>query len=61
MNKYYLQAILAIVLAFAVTASASAQNPKPSQPSLGEENAQRTTDNGQQSTDNGLSPTVKFL
>lgn len=27
LSKYYLQAILAIVLAFAVTAEASAQNP----------------------------------
>ena len=37
LTKYYLQAILATVLAFAVTAGASAQNPKPPQPPLGEE------------------------
>ena len=35
--KYYLLAILATVLAFAVTASASAQNPKSPQPTLGGE------------------------
>ena len=34
LNKYYLQAILAIVLAFAVTAGASAQNPRSHQPPL---------------------------
>ena len=37
LKKYYLQAILATVLAFAVTASASAQNPTPLQPPLGGE------------------------
>ena len=40
-KNYYLLAILATVLAFAVTASASAQNPK----------TPLTTDNGQQTTD----------
>ena len=37
LTKYYLLAILATVLAFAVTASASAQNPKSPQPTLGGE------------------------
>ena len=37
LTKYYLQAILATVLALAVTAGASAQNPKTSQPLLGGE------------------------
>ncbi|MBR6031137.1 MAG: TonB-dependent receptor [Bacteroidaceae bacterium] len=37
LNKYYLQAILATVLAFAVTASASAQNPTTPQPLSGGE------------------------
>ena len=36
-KNYYLLAILATVLAFAVTASASAQNPSPPQPPLGGE------------------------
>lgn len=44
MTIYYLQVILATVLAFAVTAGASAQNPKPPQPPLGGE----TTDSIQQ-------------
>ena len=47
MERYYLLAILATVLAFAVTASASAQNPRTPQPPLGGE----ITDNGQQTTD----------
>ena len=42
MNKYYLQAILATVLAFAVTASASAQNPKTPQSPLEGEYADST-------------------
>ena len=36
-KNYYLLAILATVLAFAVTASASAQNPKTPEPPLGGE------------------------
>lgn len=37
LKKYYLQSILSTVLAFAVTAGASAQNPTPPQPPLGGE------------------------
>jgi len=51
LNKYYLQAILAIVLAFAVTAGASAQNPKTIQPPLGKENGQGAKSKNQWTTD----------
>ena len=52
MERYYLLAILATVLAFAVTAGANAQSPRTPRPPLGGE----IMDNGQQTTDNGLPP-----